>query len=98
MHYFAEVWTWIKKAVSVNPQWIRLPKSLSPGEVEANLRSDDSLDVFFSDSNRRIAVEIKGTSAPVGEVIRGLELTQFASRAAALGARLGVRPATTEVG
>ena len=62
----------LKKAVSVNPQWIGLPNSLSPGKVEANLRSGDSLDVLFSDSNRRIAVEVKGASAPVGEVIRGL--------------------------
>ena len=62
----------LKKAVSLNPQWIRLPKSLSPGKVEATLRSGDSLDVLFSDSNRRIAVEVKGASAPVGEVIRGL--------------------------
>ena len=41
-------------------------------DVEAPLRSGDSLDVLFSDSNRRIAVEVKGASAPVGEVIRGL--------------------------
>ena len=34
--------------------------------------SGDSLDVLFFDSNRRIAVEVKGASAPVGEVIRGL--------------------------
>ena len=62
----------LKEAVSVNPQWIGLPNSLSPGKVEANLRSGDSLDVHFSDSNRRIAVEVKGASAPVREVIRGL--------------------------
>ena len=62
----------LKEAVSVNPQWIGLPNSLSPGKVEASLYSGDSLDVLFSDSNRRIAVEVKGASAPVGEVIRGL--------------------------
>ena len=62
----------LKEAVSVNPRWIGLPKILSPGKVEAPLRSGDSLDVLFSDSNRRIAVEVKGASAPVGEVIRGL--------------------------
>ena len=62
----------LKEAVSVNPLWIGLPKSLSPGKVEESLRSGDSLDVLFSDSNRRIAVEVKGASAPVGEVIRGL--------------------------
>ena len=62
----------LKEAVSVNPRWIGLPKSLSPGKVEAPLRSGDSLDVLFFDSNRRIAVEVKGASAPVGEVIRGL--------------------------
>ena len=62
----------LKEAVSVNPQWSGLPNSLSPGKVEASLYSGDSLDVLFSDSNRRIAVEVKGASAPVGEVIRGL--------------------------
>ena len=62
----------LKEAVSVNPQSIGLPNSLSPGKVEASLYSGDSLDVLFSDSNRRIAVEVKGASAPVGEVIRGL--------------------------
>ncbi len=62
----------LKEAVSVNPLWIGLPKSLSPGKVEKNLRSGDSLDVLFSDRNRRIAVEVKGVSAPDGEVIRGL--------------------------
>ena len=62
----------LKEAVSVNPQWIGLSNSLSPGKIEANLRSGDSLDVLFSDSSRRIAVEVKGASAPVGEVIRGL--------------------------
>ena len=62
----------LKEAVSVNPLWIGLPKSLSPGKVEAPLLSGDSLDVLFSDRNRRIAVEVKGASAPVGEVIRGL--------------------------
>ena len=62
----------LKELVSVNPQWIGLPNRLSPGEIEASLRSGDSLDVFFSDSNRRIAVEVKGASAPLGEVIRGL--------------------------
>ena len=62
----------LKKAVSVNPKWVGLPNSLSPGEVEASLYSGDSLDVLFFDSNRRIAVEVKGASAPVGEVIRGL--------------------------
>ena len=62
----------LKEVVSVNPQLIGLPKSLGPGKVEANLRSGDSLDVLFSDSNRRIAVEVKGASAPVSEVIRGL--------------------------
>ena len=62
----------LKEAVSVNPQWIGLSNSLSPGKVEASLYSGDSLDVLFADSNRRIAVEVKGASAPVGEVIRGL--------------------------
>ena len=62
----------LKEAVSVNPRWIGLPSGLSPGKVETSLRSGDSLDVLFSDSNRRIAVEVKGSSAPVGEVIRGL--------------------------
>ena len=62
----------LKEAVSVNPRWIGLPKSLSPGKVEAPLRSGDSLDVLFFDKNRRIAVEVKGASAPVGEVSRGL--------------------------
>ena len=62
----------LKEVVSVNPQWIGLPNSLSPGKVEASLYSGDSLDVLFADSNRRIAVEVKGASAPVGEVIRGL--------------------------
>ena len=62
----------LKEAVSVNPRWIGLQKSLSPGKVEAPLRSGDSLDVLFFDSNRQIAVEVKGASAPVGEVIRGL--------------------------
>ena len=56
----------LKEAVSVNPRWIGLPKSLSPGKVEAPLRSGDLLDVLFFDSNRRIAVEVKGASAPVG--------------------------------
>ncbi len=56
----------------MNPQWVGLPNSLSPGEVEVSLHSGDSLDVLFFDSNRRIAVEVKGASAPVGEVIRGL--------------------------
>ena len=62
----------LKEAVSMNPQWVGLPNSLSPGEVEVSLHSGDSLDVLFFDSNRRIAVEVKGASAPVGEVIRGL--------------------------
>ena len=62
----------LKEAVSVNPNWIGLPNSLSPGRVEANLPSGDSLDVFFSDSRRRIAVEVKGASAPACEIIRGL--------------------------
>jgi len=62
----------LKAAVSVNPRWLGLPNGLSPGKVETNLRSGDSLDVLFSDSNRRIAVEVKGASAPVDEVIRGL--------------------------
>lgn len=62
----------LKEAVSVNPRWIGLPNRFSPGKVETNLRSGDSLDVFFSDNNIRIAVEVKAASAPVGEVIRGL--------------------------
>ena len=62
----------LKEAVSVNPQWFGLPKSLSPGKVEASLHSGDSLDVLFFDSNRRLAVEVKGASAPAREVIRGL--------------------------
>ena len=62
----------LKEVVSVNPQWIGLPNSLSPGKVEVSLYSGDSLDVLFFDSNRRIAVEVKGASAPVREVIRGL--------------------------
>ena len=62
----------LKEAVSVNPLWIGLPNSLSPGKVEARLHSGDSLDVLFADSDRRTAVEVKGASAPVGEVIRGL--------------------------
>ena len=62
----------LKEAVSVNPRWIGLPNSLSPGDLEARLRSGDSLDVLFSDRHRRLAVEVKGASASVGEVIRGL--------------------------
>ena len=62
----------LKEALSVNPRWIGLPNRLSPGKVETNLRSGDSLDVLFSDNNRRLAVEVKAASAPVGEIIRGL--------------------------
>ena len=62
----------LKEAVSVNPQWIGLPKRLGPGKIETDLRSGDSIDVFFFDSKQRIAVEVKGASAPDGEIIRGL--------------------------
>lgn len=62
----------LKEALSVNPQWIGLPHSLGPGDVEVRLYSGDSLDVLFGDNNRRIAVEVKGASAPAREVIRGL--------------------------
>ena len=56
----------------MNPQWVGLPNRLSPGKVEASLYSGDSLDVLFSGGDRRIAVEVKGASAPKDEVIRGL--------------------------
>jgi len=62
----------LKEKLSLNPQWVGLPRSLRPGEVEASLQSGDSLDVLFSDSARRIAVEVKSASVPIGEVIRGL--------------------------
>ena len=62
----------LKEALSVNPQWVGLPNRLSPGEIEAGLRSGDSLDVLFSSGDRRIAVEVKGASAPEGEIVRGL--------------------------
>ncbi len=62
----------LKEALSANPQWIGLPHSFGPGDVEVRLYSGDSLDVLFSNNNRRIAVEVKGVSAPASEVIRGL--------------------------
>ena len=52
--------------------WAGLPKRLGPGEVEEGLYSGDRLDVFFADSNQHVAVEVKGRSAPLTEIMRGL--------------------------
>jgi hypothetical protein len=62
----------LKHAVAQNLRWVGLPKTLTPGKIEARLYSGDSLDVLFESARQRVAVEVKTRSAPYSELVRGL--------------------------
>jgi len=62
----------LKEAIALHPEWLGLPKSLAPGRVEALLYSGDRVDVMFSTSRQRIAVEVKAHDAQTGDLVRGL--------------------------
>jgi len=67
-----EVHLELKMAVAAHPEWLGLPMSMAPGATEVDLFSGDRVDVLFSNSKRRVAVEIKASCAPTAELVRGL--------------------------
>lgn len=62
----------LKEAVAQHPEWVGLPSSMAPGELEVPLRSGDSVDVIFQNTKQRIAIEVKGSGAAISEISRGL--------------------------
>lgn len=62
----------LKKYVSAHPQSIGLPFNISPGDIEHNLPSGDTLDVFFENKKEHIGVEVKSVCSDVADLTRGL--------------------------
>lgn len=62
----------IKEFIQNNPHTIGLLHNSKVGEIEYPLSSGDRVDVFFSRRNIDIAVEVKPSNAPHGDLIRGI--------------------------
>lgn len=62
----------LKEFVAKHPQIVGLPASLSPGKMEKPLLSGDVLDVFFSQGQDHIAVEVKSARSGETDILRGM--------------------------
>ncbi|MCF6328794.1 MAG: hypothetical protein L3J02_03230 [Henriciella sp.] len=62
----------LKKYVSTHPHSIGLPANIFPGDIEHNLPSGDTIDVFFENKKEHIGVEVKSAYSDIGDVTRGL--------------------------
>jgi len=62
----------LKNELAQHPERLGLPKNMAPGGIEVLLYSADRVDVVFTSQHRRVAVEVKASGAPPGEVVRGL--------------------------
>lgn len=62
----------LKEQIALHPEWVGVRRGATPGEIEAGLHSGDSVDVLFSTPSHQVAVEVKGRSASLAEIARGL--------------------------
>lgn len=62
----------LKKYVSNHPHAVGLPSALNTGEMEHNLPSGDTIDVFFRSRREHIGVEVKSANSDVADITRGL--------------------------
>ncbi len=62
----------LKWFVAQHPEAIKLPRTVSSGQVEYPLPSGDSLDVMFTDGDDWIAVEVKSSISVPADILRGL--------------------------
>jgi len=61
-----------KEYVSLNPQVLKLPKRVAPGETEYSLPSGDIVDVLFKDKVDWTAAEVKSKISDTTDIYRGL--------------------------
>ncbi|QQP96731.1 hypothetical protein [Lysobacter enzymogenes] len=62
----------LKKWVAGHPELFADYGKYKPGVTEWRLSSGDQADVFFNNRRRPLAVEVKTSSAAVGELVRGV--------------------------
>ncbi len=62
----------LKNFVALHPEAIGLAAARSPGKVEEPLPSGDSLDVSFRGVDEWVAAEVKPSTSPIADVLRGL--------------------------
>lgn len=62
----------LKEFVAEHPESVGLPANSEAGAVEFALGSGDCLDVLFRANGKWLAVEVKTSLVPVGEIARGL--------------------------
>jgi hypothetical protein len=63
----------LKEWVRDHPQFLKQPFGVfAPGVNEKTIQSGDRLDVFFSNSDMHLAVEVKAANAPDSECFRGI--------------------------
>jgi len=62
----------LKRYVAENPKVVGLPSRARPGKEEYPLPSGDTIDVFFSYSSVRTAVEVKSRISDYADIARGL--------------------------
>lgn len=62
----------LKKYVSTHPHSIGLPSNISAGDMEHNLPSGDTVDVFFENKEEHIGVEVKSAYSDIADITRGL--------------------------
>ena len=61
----------LKKYVSTHPHSIGLPSNISPGDMEHDLPSGDTVDVFFENKKEHIGIEIKSAYSDIADITRG---------------------------
>lgn len=62
----------LKEYVAVHPELFAKYGQFTPGQLEYRLLSGDEVDVLFQNEEMTLAVEVKTTSAPEGELTRGI--------------------------
>ena len=62
----------LKGFVANNPEIINLPRKAKPGKIEYDLPSGDSIDVYFNVNGEEIGVEVKPSTSPESDIVRGM--------------------------
>lgn len=62
----------IKRWAARNPRFFSVYGRFKAGQNEYELRSGDSLDAYFENGDTCLAVEVKASNAPDGELFRGI--------------------------
>ncbi len=62
----------LKERIASDPTLVGLEPSFATRDTEVPLYSGDRLDVQFKYRRRRVAIEVKPASAPLGDLIRGI--------------------------